>query len=154
MKRVFIVLLVVLALLHGLMMCTVADADTVSPDAFLLKIRNSTTIDMSYLRFDLYFDEAEYADKPINSVFSAPQAGEDFYRCELIATHPEKMRFLRIELSYGVSELSPLDAVAQCWRGEPGEEHHLLTLDFTPMLGREYDLRLDADGEEWVLERV
>lgn len=153
MKRVFFVLLVLLAL-YGLLMGAVATADPVSADAFLLKIRNSTAIDISYLRFDLFFDEPDYADKPINSVFSAPKAGEDFYRCELIATHPEKMRFLRIELSYGVSELSPLDAVAQCWKGQPAEEHHLLTLDFTPRLGKEYDLRLVDDGEEWVLEAI
>ena len=68
-----------------------------------------------------------------------------------IATHPEKMRFLRIELSYGVSDLTPTEAVAQCWRGESGEEHHLLTLDFTPGLGKEYDLELRYDGDEWAL---
>ena len=151
MKRVCVLVLVFLmATVIGI--GSVALADPISSDAFLLKIRNSTTIDISYLRFDLFFDEPDYADKPINSIFSAPKAGEDFYRCELIATHPEMMRFLRIELSYGVSELEPVEAVAQCWRGVPGEEHHLLTLDFTPRLGKEYDLRLVDDGDEWVLE--
>ena len=150
-KRVFILVLVFL--MTTVIGMNVAPAKAVQPDAFLLKIRNATTLDISYLRFDLFFDAlgADGTDQFAGIVYSAPQAGEDFYRCELIATHPEKMRFLRIELSYGVSDLTPTEAVSQCWRGEGGEEHHLLTLDFTPSLGREYDLELRYDGEQWAL---
>lgn len=154
MKRVF--LLVLVFLMTTVIGMNVAPAKAVQDDAFLLKIRNGTTLDISYLRFDLFFDALgpDGADQFAGIVYSTPQTGEDFYRCELIATHPEKMRFLRIELSYGVSELDPTDAVAQCWRGESGEEHHLLTLDFTPGLGKEYDLSLVGDGEEWALVTV
>ena len=56
---------------------------------------------------------------------------------------------------YGISDLSPEDAILQVMMGKPAEEHPLLTLDLIPEGGKVYDLVLSPDGETgWQLTPV
>ena len=85
-------------------------------------------------------------------VCSRPNEGEDFFRFPFSLSSPEEPEDLRIECSYGVSDLAPEDAILQVMMGGTLEEHSLLTLDFTPERGKTYDLKLVSDGEEtWKL---
>lgn len=131
MKRVIILVLVFL-MTTVIGICSGGVAEPVSPDAFLLKIRNGTTLDISYLRFDLFFDALgpDGADQFAGIVYSTPQAGEDFYRCELIATHPEKMRFLRIDLSYGVGN-DALEGIIRYGKSDNAHFHLIALFSFS-----------------------
>lgn len=116
-------------------------------DSFLLKIWDESGLPVSYLRFDVYIG-GEYA----GLVCSCPDEGEDFYRLPFSVSSPEEPADMRIECSYGVSDLAPEDAILKVMMGEQLEEHSLLTLDFTPECGQTYDLKLVPDGEEaWKL---
>ena len=77
---------------------------------------------------------------------------EDFYRSPYSAETPDELKNLRIEMSYGVSDLSPEDAILQMMMGNPAEEHNLLTIDFVPECRKAYDMKLISDGEDgWQL---
>lgn len=121
--------------------CTAASAEEVNPDSFLLRIRDRSGLEISYLRFDLYLGEDQYA----GLVCSTPDEGEDFYRFPYEAGDAETLKKLRIECSYGISDLPPEEAILQVMMGNVQEEHALLTLDFVPEGGRIYDLSLVPD---------
>ena len=111
-------------------------------DQFLLKAWNHSGIDFTYLRFDLYAGD-EYR----GLVASCPDEGEDFYRMSWTPGNPEDPELLRIEISYGVSDLPPEDAILQIMRGEPAEEHPLGILELVPEPGKVYKLFI-AGGED------
>ncbi len=113
-------------------------------DSFLLKVHDQSGLEISYLRFDFYADE-QY----MGYVCSTPDEGEDFYRCPYSTDNPEELKNLRIEVSYGVSDLNPEDAILQVMMGKEMEEHKLGTLgqEFEP--GKEYDIFLIREGEEF-----
>ena len=123
------------------------DEDEADGNSFLLKVWNQSGIEFSYLRFDFYLGE-DY----VGLICSCPNEGEDFYRVPYSAEDPEELEKLRIECSYGISDLSPEDAILQVMMGNPAEEHALLTLDFVPEAGQTYELNLVSDGENgWML---
>ena len=125
-----------------------ASAEEMDPGSFLLRIRDRSGLEISYLRFDLYIGEDQYA----GLVCSTPDEGEDFYRFPYEAGSPEALKNLRIECSYGKSDLSPEDAILQVMMGNVQEEHALLTLDFVPEGGQIYDLSLVPDEKGgWML---
>ena len=122
-------------------------AETVNDGSFLLKIRDESGLDITYLRFDFYAG-GEYR----GYVCSTTDEGEDFYRCPYSTDHPEELKDLRIEVSYGKSDLDPEEAILKVMKGEPGEEHPLQTLDLIPECGKIYELRLIPDGQDgWQL---
>ena len=128
--------------------CASASAEEMDPGSFLLRIRDRSGLEISYLRFDLYIGEDQYA----GLVCSTPDEGEDFYRFPYEAGSPEALKNLRIECSYGKSDLSPEDAILQVMMGNVQEEHALLTLDFVPEGGQIYDLSLVPDEKGgWML---
>ena len=112
-------------------------------DTFLLKIYDRSGLDISYLRFDFYVE-----DQYRGYVCSSPNEGEDFYRCPYSTDNPEELKDLRIEVSYGVSDLSPEDAIIQVMMGKEMEEHKVTTLEQVFELGEEYDLFLIKDEEK------
>ena len=118
-----------------------AEEDEPGEDSFLLKIRDRSGLEMSYLRFDLYVGE-EYR----GLICSCPNEGEDFYRAPCSVGDAEELKDLRVLVSYGVSDLSPEDAILQVMMGNPQEEHELLTLEFIPEYGQTYELDLVSDG--------
>ena len=111
-------------------------------DSFLLKVHDQSGLEISYLRFDFYAGE-QY----MGYVCSTPDEGEDFYRCPYSTDNPEELKNLRIEVSYGVSDLDPEDAILQVMMGKEMEEHKLGTLgqEFEP--GKEHDIILIREGE-------
>ena len=111
-------------------------------DTFLLKIYDRSGLDISYLRFDFYV-----GDQYRGYVCSSPNEGEDFYRCPYSTDNPEELKDLRIEVSYGVSDLSPEDAIIQVMMGKEMEEHKVTTLEQVFELGEEYNMSLIGDGE-------
>ena len=124
-----------------------AEEEEADENSFLLKIRDESGLPVAYLRFDVYIG-GNYA----GFVCSCPNEGEDFYRFPFSVSSPEELADMRIECSYGVSDLAPEDAILKLMMGETLEEHSLLTLDFTPEQGKTYDLKLVPDGEEaWKL---
>ena len=87
--------------------------------------------------------KAQFADLKVDR----PGEGEDKYKMR-----QEELKNLRIEVSYGVSDLDPEDAILQVMTGNPAEEHQLLTLDYVPECGRIYDMKLVSDGADgWLL---
>ena len=125
-----------------------AEDEKVDPGSFLLRIWDQSGLKISYLRFDLYLGEDDYA----GLVCSSPNEGEGFYRFPYDMADLERPEDLRVEVSYGISDLSPEDAILQVMMGNTPEEHKLLTLDFIPEAGKIYDLKLIPDGEDgWLL---
>ena len=115
-------------------------------DSFLLKVHDQSGLAISYLRFDFYAGE-QY----MGYVCSSPDEGEDFYRCPYSTDNPEELKNLRIEVSYGVSDLDPEDAILQVMMGKEMEEHKLGTLGQEFELGKEYDIFLIGEGGEYQL---
>ena len=115
-------------------------------DSFLLKVHDQSSLEISYLRFDFYAGE-QY----MGYVCSSPDEGEDFYRCPYSTDNPEELKNLRIEVSYGVSDLDPEDAILQVMMGKEMEEHKVGTISETFECGREYDIFLIKDGEKYQL---
>ena len=117
-------------------------APTVLPD-FLLKIFDRSGIEkISYLRADYYV-----GDERRGFICSCPDEGEDFYRFPLGAGTQEELKDLRVEFSYGISDLSPEDAILEVMKGHETEEHPLLTMDFVPEGEKTYWLSLEPSGE-------
>ena len=128
--------------------CGVAYAEEeAGEDTFLLKVWDRSGLEISYLRFDLYVGE-EYR----SLVCSCPNEGEDFYRVPCSVGDAEDLKDLRMVVSYGISDLSPEDAILQVMTGNPQEEHELLTLEPDPEYGQTYELNLLPDGADgWQL---
>lgn len=138
----------ILMLILCLMLCFMAAAEEeVDDNGFLFRIWDESGLEISYLRFDVYIGE-NYA----GLMCSCPDEGEDFYRFPFDVQDPEELNGLRVEVSYGISDLSPVNAILQVMMGNPAEEHELLTLDFTPEAGCVYDMKLVSGGEDgWLL---
>lgn len=103
----------------------------------LLKIWNASDLKFSYLRLDFYSE-----DKPISYIVSYPDEGEYFYRCPVKAGNQEELDKLRIEYSYGVSDLSPEEAALQAIAGNPAEEHPLQAPSLKLECGETYSVML------------
>ncbi len=146
MKRLLSVI-AILSLVLCLMGCMTASAEEVDNDSFLLRIWDESGLTVSYLRFDTYVGESY-----TGLVCSSPNEGEDFYRFLYSVNSSEELKDLRVEISYGISDLPSEDAILQVMMGNPAEEHKLLTLDFVPECGKIYDMKLVSDGEDgWLL---
>ena len=115
---------------------------------FLLKIYDRSGIEnLSYLRADYYV-----GNEKRGYICSCPDEGEDFYRFPLGAGTQEELKDLRVEFSYGVSDLSPEDAILEAMKGNTSEEYPLLTMDFIPEGEKTYWLSLEPSGEDsWKL---
>ncbi len=116
--------------------------------SFLLKIRNRSGLEISYLRFDFYT-----GDFLSCTTASCPNEGEDFYRAEYAAP-PEELKELRIQCAYGVSGLKPEDAILELMAGKPAEEHPVVFPELAPEGGQVYELELVSDGEGGLLLRA
>ena len=128
-----------------LLMGTAAFAEeVVGDDSFLLKIYDQSGLEISYLRFDFYV-----GDQYMGYACSSPNEGEDFYRCPYSTDNPEELKNLRIEVAYGVSDLAPEDAILQVMMGKEMEEHKVGTIKQEFELGKEYDVFLIKEGEEF-----
>lgn len=141
-------------ILCACMMLCAAAAETVEEDAFLIKIFNRCELKIAYLHFDYYI-----GDEIQGTQLVCPDEGEDFYRFEvaregLFALNDgDGLDNLRVEVFYGVSGLSPEDAMIEAYMGNPVEEHPLMTLGFIPEFGKVYDMNLISDGDQgWKLE--
>jgi hypothetical protein len=146
MKRLLSVI-AILSLVLCLMGCMTASAEEVDNDSFLLRIWDESGLTVSYLRFDTYVGESY-----TGLVCSSPNEGEDFYRFPYSVDSSEELKDLRVEISYGISDLPSEDAILQVMMGNPAEEHKLLTLDFVPECGKIYDMKLVSGGEDgWLL---
>ena len=93
------------------------EPETTEDDSILLKVWNLSYLNISYLRFDYYVGD-EYR----SMTASCPNEGEDFYCSPYTPEDPEELKDLRIECSYGISDLSPEDAILQLMMGNPAEE--------------------------------
>lgn len=131
MKR-FLFLFVALCLLGSF-----ALAEEMEKGSFLFRVWNRSGVEISYLRCD-FFVGHEYK----GLAASCPNAGEDFYRVPYTPETPEELENLRIECSYGVSNLSPEDAILQLMMGKPAEEHGVEGPDLQPEAGKVYNLSL------------
>ena len=111
MRKLLSVILAILCLLGA-----VASAEEeVGGNSFLLRIWDESGLTISYLRFDQYIGE-NYA----GLVCSCPNEGEDFYRFPYETENPEELQNLRIEMSYGISDLLGSVSLRQLdyvWRG-------------------------------------
>ena len=95
--------------------------ETTGDDSILFKIWNLSMLrNIAYLRFDYYVGD-EYR----GMTASCPNEGEDFYCCPYTPESPEELKDLRIECSYGISDLPPEDAILQLMMGNPAEEHEV-----------------------------
>ena len=90
-----------------------------------------------YLRCDSFFGH-EYREM----IASCPNEGEDFYRVPYTLESLKELKDLRIECSYGVSDLSPEEAILQLMMGKPAEEHEVEGPELQPEAGKIYDLSL------------
>ena len=136
----------ILSLILCLAACMAAPAEEADSNSFLLRIRDESGLKISYLRFDIYAGE-NYT----GLVCSSPNEGEDFYRFPGSVDSPEELKDLRIEMSYGISDLSPEDAILQVMMGKEMEEHKLGTLGQEFELGKEYDIFFIREGGEYQL---
>ena len=124
-------------------------AETTGDDSILLKVWNLSGLEISYLRFDYYAGD-EYR----SLTASCPDEGEDFYRSSYFPETPGELENLRIECSYGVSDLPPEDAIIQLMMGNPAEEHPVdmaETADLSLECGKAYHLILTGGSEEAAL---
>ena len=90
-----------------------------------------------YLRCDFFIGH-EYR----GLIASCPNEGEDFYRVPYTPESLKELKDLRIECSYGVSDLSPEEAILQLMMGKPAEEHEVEGPELQPEAGKVYDLSL------------
>ena len=144
MKKILSMILCV-CLLFGA--AALAEEQAADENTFLVKVWNKSGEEFSYLRFAFFV-----GDRQLGYVLSCPNKGEDFYRVPCSPGNPEDLKDLRIEVSYGISELSPEDAILQAMMGNPAEEHPVGTLELEPECGQEYPLELTKDGDSWKLE--
>ena len=118
-------------------MCSFALAEEMEEGSFLFRVWNRSGVEISYLRCDFFIGH-EYR----GLIASCPNEGEDFYRVPYTTESPEELENLRIECSYGISDLSPEEAILQLMMGKPAEEHKVEGPDLKPEAGKIYDLSL------------
>ena len=116
---------------------SVVQAEEMEEGSFLLRVWNRSGMEISYLRCDFFIGE-EYR----GLIASCPNEGEDFYRVPYTPETPEEPENLRIEYSYGISDLAPEDAILQLMTGKPAEEHEVGAPDLKLETGKVYDLDL------------
>ena len=126
-----------------------ASAEETDGNSVLLKVRNCSDLKISYLRFDIY-----RGDVLAGIVVSCPNEGEDFYRCPYTPESQEELDDLRIEYSYGISDLSPEEAVMQVMAGNPAEEHSLPGPELGMQCGETYSIILVRDQDGYQLKRT
>ena len=126
-----------------------ASAEEADGNSVLLKVRNCSDLKISYLRFDIY-----RGDVLAGIVVSCPNEGEDFYRCPYTPESQEELDDLRIEYSYGISDLSPEEAVLQVMMGKPAEEHNLPAPELTLQCGETYSIILVNSQDGYKLKRT
>ena len=140
MKKILSVILCVCLL--GCAAAFAEEEDELNEHSFLLKVRDRSGLEITYLRLDFYAGD-EYR----GMVCSCPDEGEDFYRCPAAFETAEDREGVRIEVLYGISDLAPEDAILEVMKGNPAEEHALTVIDPLPEGGAEYSLDLVPDGE-------
>ena len=118
-------------------------------DFVLLTVRNHSDLEISYLRFDIY-----RGDEPAGIVVSCPNEGEDFYRCPYTPESQEELDELRIEYAYGISGLSPEEAVLQVMMGNPAEEYPLPAPETTLRYGEPCSLELVNGPDGYMLKET
>ena len=128
-----ILLLVMVLFLLG----SFAMAEEMEEGSFLFRVWNRSGVEISYLRCDFFIGH-EYR----GLIASCPNEGEEFYRVPYTPDTPEELENLRIECSYGISDLSPEDAILQLMMGKPAEEYEVEGPDLKPEAGKIYDLSL------------
>lgn len=133
MKRLLFLILC-LCLLCGI---TAFAEEVPDENSFLLKVQNYSDLEISYFRFDFY-----RGDELVCSVVSCPNEGEDFCRCLYTVENQDELKDLRIEYAYGISDLSPEEAVLQVMAGNPAEEHPLPSPELSLECGVIYDIIL------------
>ena len=126
-----------------------ASAEETDGNSVLLKVRNCSDLKISYLRFDIY-----RGDVLAGIVVSCPNEGEDFYRCPYTPESQEELDDLRIEYSYGISDLSPEEAVMQVMAGNPAEEHNLPAPELILKCGETYSIILANSQDGYKLKRT
>jgi len=119
------------------LMGSFALAEEMEEGYFLFRVWNRSGVEISYLRCDFFIGH-EYR----GLIASCPNEGEDFYRVPYTPESPEELKDLRIECSYGISDLSPEDAILQLMMGKPAEEYEVEGPDLKPEAGKIYDLSL------------
>jgi len=127
-------------LLLVLVLClavSVVQAEEMEEGSFLFRVWNRSGVEISYLRCDFFIGH-EYR----GMIASCPNEGEDFYRVPYTPESLEELKDLRIECSYGVSDLSPEEAILQLMMGKPAEEHEVEGPNLQPEAGKIYDLSL------------
>jgi len=127
-------------LLLVLVLClavSVVQAEEMEEGSFLFRVWNRSGVEISYLRCDFFIGH-EYR----GMIASCPNEGEDFYRVPYTPESLEELKDLRIECSYGVSDLSPEEAILQLMMGKPAEEHEVEGPELQPEAGKVYDLSL------------
>ena len=121
--------------------------ETTEDDSILFKIWNLSMLrDIAYLRFDFYVGD-EYR----GMTASCPNEGEEFYLCPYTPESPEELNELKIKCSYGISDLTPEDAIIQLMIGNPAEEHAVDLEDMAACVlecGKVYHLAF-AGGSEY-----
>ena len=75
-------------------------------------------------------------------IASCPNEGEDYYRVPYTPESLKELKDLRIECSYGISDLSPEEAILQLMMGKPAEEYEVEGPDLKPEAVKIYDLSL------------
>ena len=107
MKKILSMILCV-CLLFGA--AALAEEEAADENTFLVKVWNKSGEEISYLRFAFFA-----GDRQLGYVLSCPNEGEDFYRVPCSPGDPEDLKDLRIEVSYGISELSPTTSRRSAW---------------------------------------
>ena len=119
------------------LMGSFALAEEMEEGSFLSRVWNRSGVEISYLRCDFFIGH-EYR----GMIASCPNEGEDFYRVPYTPESLKELKDLRIECSYGVSDLSPEEAILQLMMGKPAEEHEVEGPELQPEAGKIYDLSL------------
>lgn len=124
-----------------------ADGETAETVDFLLKVYDKSGIGkISYLRIDWYGPGGVWQGYAL----SCPDEGEDFYRFPITARKTGDPAKVELLVSYGVSDLSPEEAILRTMSGEPADEYPLLTTEITAENGETYSMDLKPAGWELV----
>ena len=116
------------------------------PAGFMLKVYDRTGLgNISYLRVDY-----SAGGDQLGYICSCPNEGEDFYRFPIETRDTNDLKNITMMLSYGVSDLTPEEAILRVMSGEPVEEHPLLMTDLEAESGKTYTMDLVPSGWQLV----